>query len=301
MTNRCIRPIGYWIGFLLLAASLTGAQPEPLLMVAEYGAWFGSSGPRFVLYDDGSIIYQAPRELTIREHRSWDWLSQSRYWRTSVPNAEAFLKKMLPSGARQWKDDYQVSEATDQDSSTIWCKGRCIEIYGEWREIQPARDATPEEESWIREKNQRRKYLPKDLQAFMQSIDDFKAGISPERWLPDHIRVELATYERADGALFPWPIDFPAPVRVYKGSSGFEQLKADVPVDKFDSLVALAIASQSRAAVVFAGQKLTIDNVSYPFPRADRWEKDLKQKRDEKEARILKNLTPEQRRQLLGL
>lgn len=195
----------------------------------------GSDSPRFVLYDDGTVIYRG----------------DAGYQSVTLPAAEsaALAAKVSLVGIKDYTDYTRV---TDQPSSIIidFRTKQAVEAYG----------AT----SRHRQSGSR----GDKLLTMIALLRDYQ---SPEAkaWEPEAIEVMIWPYEYAPEASIIWPDAWPGlehPDTVQRGDS----YSLFVPIREKDALLAFLETRQERGAVEIGGRKWAV-SLRTPLPGEARW------------------------------
>jgi len=121
---------------LLFTFSLRGfaAPIEPVFVMLEQDPWamvIGSDSPGFVLYNDGTVIFQkkeAERKYT--------------YYSCKVESAEQLLSELTPQSKHSLSNDYSLSAWTDQPTTLFFWKDKYIRVYGKIQNRPDKPDAT---------------------------------------------------------------------------------------------------------------------------------------------------------------
>jgi hypothetical protein len=255
----------------------------------DYSAWSPSSGPTVVIYDDGLVIYQSPKEILIRKRHDYSWVRDFRYMAARVQDSTAFIQELFPNAWTALKDRYELSEATDQVTTVLWHRGQIVEIYGDWRRTLPADhygDSVREREMVERE-NAMRHSLPKELRQFLKNLDNL-TYTEAKVWLPEMVEIELSKYSRAGTEVVAWPPNFPKPVNIRYGPVP-DIAEADVllPAKQYAEFQEVLRRTVYPGVVSIDGSNFIVSNFTFPFPGREVWRRDLAKKREREKAELL--------------
>lgn len=298
-----------FLGWACIVANSLMAESKPLLVLMDFNAWFPSSGPSLVVYDDGLIIYQVPKEILVRERNDYTWVKEFQYMATRVPDAAVFIQSMFPYSWAALKSKYELSAATDQVSTLLWHRGQIVEIYGDWRrflEIDHYANFDHGREM-VEQENALRRSLPKGFREFLQRLDCY-ADEEAKPWLPEIVNISLYKYNRTFGNPVTWPSEFPQPMLVQHGSNPeFVEGHVALPAKHYLQFRELVSRLTSPDVVVIEGTNFILSNFTFPFPGEWVWENDLTKKAEREKTEMLKEIEklPAEKqkeiRKLLGL
>lgn len=227
---------------LLLAAPAFANPPTadaaPVIVYIETDPWamvIGSDSPRFVLYDDGTVIYR----------------TDAGYQAVTLAPADraTLAAKVKLAGT---KDYTQYTNVTDQPSSIIidFRDMLAVVAYGATSRHRKRGDAGDR------------------LLAMITLLREYR---SPDAapWEPEAIEVMIWPYEYAPEASIIWPAEWPgldhaATVPRGDGYSLF------VPTRDKDALLAFLETRKARGAVEIGGRKWAV-SLRTPLPGEARW------------------------------
>ncbi len=195
---------------LILLASLTVANPcaqdlklgyksgpQVLVMLTEFNPWamvVGWDPPKFVLYDNGQVIYK----------------KKGRYVSAKLAPAEvtAFMGGLRLDSFGKLKNSYIISRATDQPTNVLLVRTgdsayREISVYG-----SPGGDRGP---AFIRRLDTEPGEvlpLPTELSAALHQVLNYDNAQSLV-WVPEYIEVFIWPFEYAKGEPTDWPKQWP--------------------------------------------------------------------------------------------
>jgi hypothetical protein len=235
------RLVAALLALVLAAPSLANppaADAEPVIVYIETDPWamvIGSDSPRFVLYDDGTVIYRTDagyQSVTL-----------------SPADSAALAAKVSLAGI---KDYTNYTNVTDQPSSVIidFRELLAVVAYG----------AT----SRHRQSGSRGDKL-------LTMITLLREYQSPEakKWEPEAIEVMIWPYEYAPEASIIWPGPWPGldhPATVQRGDS----YSLFVPASERAALLAFLETRKARGAVEIGGRKWAV-SLRTPLPGEARW------------------------------
>lgn len=258
---------GVFFLVLLIGQSCCAAASQPLLVVFRGLAWANSSGPVYVLYSDGTVIFQAPWETGHGDRHGWNL---PQYWQTRVEDAEAYLHRIFPYNHRALKPYYSVSAATDQDETSIWIKGRVTRIYGNWWDDHRY-DDSPEIAVIAA---QQRAALPVGIRNLLENIRTL-SPIKCREWLPKRCELFVGEYGYAPAPSIVWPSVWPtwteAPPETEYFTTSF-----DFPVSALDELMKFKATIPERTAILMAGRKVALQFFTFELPSESIWQRDFR-------------------------
>ena len=236
------------IGLLLvvaaaLAAPSSAKSPDaaasPLIVYIETDPWLmviGSDSPRFVLYDDGTVIYRTDEGY------------QSVV--LSTEDTAALAAKVDLVGIPNYTDYAQF--VTDQPNSIIvdFRAKLAVVAYG----------ATS---------RHRQRGGPGDKLFEMITLLREYQSPAAEVWQPETIEVMIWPYEYAPEASIIWPTEWPGldhPTTVKRGDS----YSLYVPIREKDALFAFLETRKERGAVEVGGKKWAV-SLRTPLPAEEQW------------------------------
>lgn len=270
--------------FLLGILCATGrAEPQPVLALLEYHFGTRSPGPSLVIYDDGLVVYRSIRQIPRDGPNEYSWLKDFSYLAVTVPDPNAFIRKMFPYAWSALKPRYVLSAATDQSQTYVWHRGQIVEIYGDWREflgMENYRDM-PHGAEIVESENKLRRSLPQTLRRFLLDLDQYTPA-DAKPWLPEYIVLNFWKCSHpVDGALS-WPMDFPKHVVPYRTSStGVTEITMRLPGSKYPGLAESIGRMSYPGGVNFDGTQYFVTNLSFPFPGESIWRRDFENKAKE--------------------
>ncbi|MNK13981.1 hypothetical protein D3C87_320750 [compost metagenome] len=236
LTARTIEPISQ-------ALLQPQAGAEPLLVLVEYDPWamvIGSDTPKFVLYDDGVVIYRKDDG----HHTA----------RLSPDEMATFRASLRPEALSRLAGSYALTENTDQPTTDILLRSGStyarISIYGSLSSLTvgPA--------------------LPTEI------LDTYERLIAFERrdavpWRPEKVEVMIWPYEYAPDESIIWPAGWPGITHVDTQQRG-ENYSLYISASEYLKLREFLGTRRSRGAVLIDGRKWAAQ-VRLPFPKEDRW------------------------------
>ncbi|TWT85570.1 hypothetical protein Pla123a_03770 [Posidoniimonas polymericola] len=234
-----IRLLGVFAAFV--GAVVVAAEPRPLLVIQERDPWrmvMGSDSAKFVLYDDGSIIYLRSEPIP-----------GDPFARRTVADAKAQVEKLLGFDIATAEDNYELTWTTDQVTTTVWTPAKQIRIYGNWRE-RPARG---DREQWAT--------LPAELRQALTRIEEQREA-EGKPWLPESIEVMLWPYGNAPQESIVWPAAWPgldAPTTLNRENLYL----VFMPSELLPDLQKFLAARKRKGAVLIGGKKMS---AAYRFP-----------------------------------
>lgn len=228
---------------LLLAAPAFANPPaadaKPVIVYIETDPWamvIGSDSPRFVLYDDGTVIYRTDagfRAVTLPEHAR-----------------AALAAKVDLTGIAEYTD--YAEGVTDQPESIIidLRSERAVVAYG----------ATS--------RHRQRGEAGDKLLGMITLLREYQ---SPEAqaWEPDAIEVMIWPYEYAPDASIDWPKEWPGldhPQTVQRGDS----YSIFIPIGQKEALLGFLETRKPRGAVKIGGGKWAV-SLRAPLPGEAFW------------------------------
>ncbi|QDH34899.1 hypothetical protein [Porphyrobacter sp. YT40] len=213
---------------LLLAAPAFADPPvadaEPLIVYIETDPWamvIGSDSPRFVLYEDGTVIYR----------------TETGYQAVTLAAADsaALAAKVKLAGINDYTD---YTKVTDQPSSIIidFRDKLAVVAYGATSQHRDRGDASDR------------------LLSMITLLREYR---SPDAapWEPDAIEVMIWPYEYAPEASIIWPAEWPGldhAATVQRGDS----YSLFIPISDKDALLAFLETRKARGAVEIGGKKM---------------------------------------------
>ena len=297
-----------FIPFCLVIVTIQAAA-KPLLVLMDFDAWFPSSGPGLVIYDDGVIIYQSPKEILIRRRHDYTWVKSFCYMTSHVPDSAAFINRLFPYNWAALKPKYTLSAATDQVTTLLWHSGQIIEIYGDWRRfLEPGDDGDSDPvRSIVESENALRQSLPRTFRGFLQGLDRF-SDPQAQMWLPEIVNISLYKYTRPVNSPIVWPTDFPRPTNFRHGPvPEIVETGIALPAQYYLKLRTLLSQTVYPGTVSIDGENYVVSEFTFPFPGEETWKRDLALKREREKQEMLKEiekLPPDKRKEikkLLGL
>lgn len=225
------------------AAPQPGAGAEPLVVLIAYDPWamvIGSDTPRFVLYDDGVVIYR-----TDAGHYSA---------RLTPDQVATFNASLRPDALAERAGTYTAVNATDQPTTDILVRRKAgyarVSVYGSLRSPF-ARAATPDE--------------------FLDAYERLAAFESPGAipWLPEAVEVMIWPYEYAPDESIVWPETWPGVDHADTVQRG-DSHSLYIPAAEYPELRDFLRTRREKGAVLIDGRKW-IAQVRLPFPKEDRW------------------------------
>lgn len=257
---RACRRLAVTLWFLSLFGRVNAVEPKPILVVLQQDAWIaviGSDSPSFVLYDDGTIIYRPLRAT-----------AEKPYVYRMVANASKTAGALLDFDPDAMKDEYVLTDASDQMSTVIWTPRKRIWIYGNWRRVHdPEGDAPWWKSFWTAPRSPN---LPRELERTLSRIEHLRAHPG-KPWLPKKIEVMFWPYENAPQWSIVWPSRWPslsAPDTWIHGSDLFYSVY--VPSTDYDELRKFLGMGERHGAILVDGHKMSA-MTRIPFPAESAW------------------------------
>jgi hypothetical protein len=222
----------------IVRANSPAADAEPVIVYIETDPWamvIGSDSPRFVLYDDGTVIYRTDAGYQAAN--------------LMATYSAALAAKVNLAGIKDYTD---YTNATDQPSSII------IDFRDQMAAV--AYGAT----SRHRDRGDRSDRL-------LTMITLLREYQNPDAkpWEPEAIEVMIWPYEYAPEASIIWPAEWPGldhPATVQRGDS----YSLFVPISEKGALLAFLETRERRGAVELGGRKWAV-SLRTPLPREARW------------------------------
>lgn len=210
----------------------------PVIVYIETDPWamvIGSDSPRFVLYDDGTVIYR----------------SDAGYRAATLPAADsaALAAKVNLAGIKDYTD---YTSATDQPSSIIidFRDQLAVVAYGATSRHRTRGGASDK------------------LLGMITLLREYQ-NPNAEAWEPEAIEVMIWPYEYAPEASIIWPAEWPGldhPATVKRGDS----YSLFIPIRDKDALLAFLQTRMARGAVEIGGKKWAV-SLRTPLPQEAHW------------------------------
>lgn len=220
-------------------ANPPAADAEPVIVYIETDPWtmvMGSDSPRFVLYDDGTVIYR----------------TDAGYQAVSLAAADsaALAAKVRLAGIKDYTD--YAEGVTDQPSSIIidFRDRLAVVAYG----------ATS--------RHRKRGGADDRLLSMITLLREYQSP-DAEAWGPETIEVMIWPYEYAPDASIIWPKEWPGldhAATVRRGDS----YSLFIPIRDKDALLAFLETRKPRGAVKIGGKKWAM-SLRSPLPSEARW------------------------------
>lgn len=250
---------------ILNASACLAAEPKPVLMVMGLDPWalvIGSDSPKFVLYDDGTLVY-------LRDPPNFDEPFVTRW----VADWVRFQKELVSFDFAQAKDHYELSTFTDQMSTVIWTPGKTVGIYGDWRKpgVFGKEDSNPEMKAISEREKKMWKSLPDEIRRTLARIEEQRT-VKGSNWLPERIEVMFWPYEYAPDESIIWPEEWPG---LYAKDSRIrkkDSFSVYLPSEKLAELRRFFRTRKEKGAVLIDGKKMA-DEIRFPFPGEEAWMK----------------------------
>lgn len=216
------------------------SQASPVVVLTEDDGSGTLSPPKFVMYDDGTVIYTVdgthfvvqlePDEVAALEERfHWDQLNELRV-------------------------SYTLSDVIHQPYTRMLFKAErgyaSISIYGDLSS-ETARVAVPA--------------------IMISAIDVIRSFESREaiEWLPEMVEVFITPYEYAPEESIIWPDFWPSLDDAATRQHG-ERFSLYVPISEYEAIRAFLRTRSNRGAVLIDGRKWGA-GVRFPLPKEEVW------------------------------
>lgn len=219
---------------------------QPLILLTEYSPWamaVGSESPTFVLYSDGTVIYQHGTR------------SSAEYVTTHLTSSqiEELFRDAQLNKLDSAKDCYALAKYTDAPTTNLVVKTltgyKIIDVYGTVRGLSDP----PQDE------------LPAEFQTAFHKLFEFTAE-DARTWKPSYLEVILWSFDYAKTSV-QWPSYFPGlsdkNSLITKNSSHIF-----IPIADLEKFKAFAGTLKQSEAVLLDGQKWTF-SARYPFPHEE--------------------------------
>lgn len=243
------------------ASTVTKEEPMPFIAVTEFGAW-NNIGTVFVAYEDGRMVCRDARQAQV-----------PTYHTAKTAQLRNALLSEMPREFESFDSRYILSKASDQVVTTVWIRGKFVEVYGPWRDpdIRDESGDTADLPS-IRAENEEARALwgtlPESLRSFLKKIDELRASPG-EPWIPDQIEVSFLDYEHSVDEPILWPADWPD---LYSSSTRKRGSYYTVllPASEAERLYHFLATRPARGAVLIDLNRMS-PTVRYPFPGEAVW------------------------------
>lgn len=235
------RLVAALVAVVLAAPALANppsANAEPVIVYIETDPWtmvIGSDSTRFVLYQDGTVIYR----------------TDAGYQSVTLAPADsaALAAKVRLAGIKEHTD---YTNVTDQPSSIIidFRTKQAVMAYG----------ATS--------RHRKRGDRGDKLLTMITLLSEYQSP-DPKVWEPEAIEVMIWPYEYAPEASIIWPETWPGldhPATVQRGDS----YSLFVPISDKEALMAFLETRKPRGAVEIGGRKWAV-SLRTPLPGEARW------------------------------
>jgi hypothetical protein len=253
---------------LLILALLTNcnaiaADPEPVLVVCEMNPWqtvIGSdSATKFVIYDNGSVIYQRVKRTV-----------ELPFSLRKIDDPAKVSQTLLGFDPAKLDDEYELSSGTDQISTTIWTPLKKIQIYGDWRKA-PIPSGINNRDIKAMEEGERKMWeaLPNEVRAFLARIEKERER-EGDPWLPENIEVMLSPYEYAPDASIIWPAGWPDLKSRTTRKRDEDSYSVFLPSQSCPELSKFFSTRKEKGAVLINEKKMAI-SYRFPFPKEAAW------------------------------
>lgn len=248
---------------LLTISNAIAADPKPVLVVCEINPWqtvIGSdSATKFVIYDNGSVIYQTSKPTVERP-----------FSRREIDDAAKVSQTLLGFDPAKLGAEYELSLATDQISTTIWTPLKKIQIYGDWR-MPLTFDGIDNPDIKAIEEGERKMWetLPKEVRAFLARIEKDRER-EGDPWLPENIEVMLSPYEYAPDASIIWPAGWPDLKSKTTRKRDEDSYSVFFPSESYPDLSKFFSTRKEKGAVLINQKKMAI-SYRFPFPKEADW------------------------------
>jgi len=230
--------------------------PGPLAVLVETDPWLmviGSDTPRFVLYEDGQVIY--------RKKGGAHYL-----WKQLTPDELQKLKVRLTSFGpyRKGRQSIDVAAVSDQPETKLYLNFDNTELVASIYGLNFADESQEEGRS--------KTPLPVELRklhTFLSSLE-FEGA---KEWTPKYIEAIAWDYGYAVDTSVSWPKQWPAlnsPTTIKKDS----RYSIFMPGGELKNVVALLRTRKERGAIDIDGKKFAV-SVRPVFPSEPVWRKAL--------------------------
>jgi hypothetical protein len=212
-------------------------------MLTEFNPWamvVGSDSPTFVLYENGTVIYQ----------------KNGTYVSAKLTPAEvgAFINGLGRSNLTKLKDSYTISERTDQPTNVLLVRTddmnyKKISIYGNIRSLKTkSAEAVP---------------LPDDLTGALRRVLKYDSANSTV-WMPEYLEVMIWPFEYAKGKAADWPTCWPglADQKTIKRKNTYSIF---IPKSQYEELKKFMAQLKPTQAVRIDNKKWAV-STRFPFP-----------------------------------
>lgn len=233
--------------------------PRPLAVMLETDPWnmvIASDTPRFVLYEDGQVIY---RKNTSKSEAVY---MTKRLTAQELQGMKASLRKFGPFGKQRAR--IELSDVSDQSETNMYLHIDDVpfvaSVYG-----MGVADLT--------KKDGRRNNTPlpteiRDLYNFLVSIDFNDA----KKWEPELVEVMAWRYEYAPEASISWPAKWPgltAPTTIVRREG---QYSIFMPGSELKAVTDFLATRKAKGAIEIDGRKCTM-SLRPVFPSEPVWRK----------------------------
>ena len=226
----------------LLTEMRNGQTPMPEVVLMESDPWrqvIGSDSPKFVLYEDGKVIYRMGEEY--------------RFVQLSSAELSSLRKSLVTAHDPTLSGGYRVAWASDQpDNNLLFYSGEpvFISVYG----------SLEEEQVFTR--------LPRTVRDAFETVRSFR-HIRSAQWMPQQVEVMVWPYEYAPEKSIKWNPDWPGlsdPNTVRRGDS----YSLFLPSSELLDLRQFLATRNPKGAVEIDGRKWAA-SIRIPFPQEQLW------------------------------
>lgn len=226
----------------LLMEMRNGQAPMPEVVLIESDPWkqvMGSDSPKFVLYEDGEVIYREGQEY--------------RSVQLNAAELSSLRKSLVTAQDPALSGGYFVALATDQpDNNLLLYRGTPVflTVYGSLDEEQVV------------------SRLPRSVHDAYETVRSFR-HVKSEQWMPEEIEVLVWPYQNAPEASIKWNQDWPGlsdPNTVQRGDS----YSLFLPSSELKNLRQFLATRNPKGAVEIDGHKWAA-SIRIPFPQEELW------------------------------
>jgi hypothetical protein len=247
------------VSLLMLTVSLAATKPfspaqdmerrnhrrgfQPVVMLTEFNPWamvVGSDSPTFVLYENGTVIYQKGSGYVFAQ------LTQA--------DVDVFVRGMARDTLARLKDSYTISEWTDQPTTVLSFRTddgnyKKILVYGSIRSLKAeSTEVLP---------------LPDELTRALRQVLKYE-NANCSVWMPEYIEVMIWPFEYAKGKATDWPKEWPglADPKTVKHKNTYSLF---IPESQYEELKKFMAQLKQTQAVRIDNKKWAV-SAPFPFP-----------------------------------
>ena len=246
----------------LLVGPCVASQNNPVFALIEYNPWamvMGSDSPSFVLYEDGTVVF-----LRKDSDKSYS------YYTCNISSNKALLAKFTPQTRHDLKDEYELSDWTDQTTTVFFWLGRKISVYGDI--LNPPEKFGSDDDNDIYERNLKLwKTCPQELRTMLKETRSFD-NPQAKKWMPEKVEVMFWPYEYAPEESIIWPKKWPDLEDEDTRQRGKDSYSVYIPSDQYDEIIKFLKTRKDKGAVLINGKKMAA-SIRFPFPQEKQWMK----------------------------